>query len=76
MDFDAVLTEVSAWPPSDRVRLLNELWDRLVDEGYESQLRQEMRAELDRRLAEDDAMPDDVVSWEVVKAEALARIQP
>ncbi len=30
-------------------------------------------AELDRRLAEDDAAPNDTVSWEVIRADALAR---
>jgi len=31
-------------------------------------------AELDRRIADHEANPDDVVSWEEVKAEALNRI--
>jgi hypothetical protein len=30
-------------------------------------------AELDRRLAEDDANPDDIVGWETIRAEAQAR---
>ncbi|MBV8231894.1 MAG: addiction module protein, partial [Planctomycetaceae bacterium] len=58
-----------------RIRLMHELWDRLVDRGYEPVLTEEQKAELDRRLAEDDAAPDDVVSWEEVKAQALARIR-
>ena len=33
------------------------------------------KAELDRRLAEDDATPNDTVSWETIKAEAQARWQ-
>jgi putative addiction module component (TIGR02574 family) len=75
MEFDTVLTEVDAWPVGDRIRLMNELWDRLVDQGHETELSEEMKAELDRRLAEDDAEPDDVVSWAEVKAQALARIR-
>jgi putative addiction module component (TIGR02574 family) len=75
MDFDTVLVEVDAWPIGERIRLLNELWDRLLDQGHEPELSDEMKAELDRRLAEDDAGPDDVVPWENVKAEALARIR-
>jgi putative addiction module component (TIGR02574 family) len=35
----------------------------------------EMRDELDRRLADHEAHPDDVVAWEQVKAEALARMK-
>lgn len=30
-------------------------------------------AELDRRLAEDDANPNDIVSWETIRAETQAR---
>jgi putative addiction module component (TIGR02574 family) len=75
MDFHTVLTEVEAWPVGDRIRLINELWDRLVDQGHEPELGEEMKAELDRRLAEDDAAPDDVMPWEEVKVQALARIR-
>ncbi len=75
MDVKTVLTETESWPVEDRIRLMHELWDRLVDRGYEPELTEEQKAELDRRLAEDDAAPDDVVSWEEVKAQALARIR-
>lgn len=34
-----------------------------------------MFAELDRRIAEDDAFPQDVVAWEVIKAESMMRWQ-
>jgi putative addiction module component (TIGR02574 family) len=75
MDFHTVLTEVDAWPVEDRIRLINELWDRLVQDGHEPELSEEIKAELDRRLEEDDAAPDDVVPWEEVKIQALARMQ-
>ena len=69
MDFQAVLTKVDAWPVRDRIRLMNELRGRLVDQGHEPELSEELKAELDLRLADDDA------PWEEVKAQALARIQ-
>jgi putative addiction module component (TIGR02574 family) len=75
MDLKTVLKETDSWPVEDRIRLMHELWDRLVDRGDEPGLTEEQKAELDRRLAEDDAAPDDVVSWEEVKALALARIR-
>jgi putative addiction module component (TIGR02574 family) len=75
MDLNTVLTEVDAWPVGDRIRLVNELWDRLLDQGHEPALDEETKAELDRRLKEDDSTPDDVVPWEEVKTHALARIQ-
>lgn len=36
MDLKAVLTEVQTWPAEDRLRLIEELWDGLADEGYGS----------------------------------------
>jgi putative addiction module component (TIGR02574 family) len=76
MDLQSVLVETDSWPVEDRIQLMHELWDRLVDQGCEPELSEEQKAELDRRIAEDDAAPDDVVSWEEVKAQALARIRP
>ena len=73
MDVPSVLREVDAWPVEDRVLLIQQLWDRLVDQGYEPEIWEELRDELDRRLAADEAAPDEVVSWEEVKAEALKR---
>ena len=76
MDFHAVLTEVETWPVEDRIRLINELWDRLLDQGHEPELSEEQKAELDLRLAEDDADPDDVVSWEEAKRDRSSRTGP
>ena len=51
MDVTAVLREVERWPVEDRIRLVEEVWDRLVDQGHEPELTDEFKAELDRRLA-------------------------
>jgi putative addiction module component (TIGR02574 family) len=73
MDLLSVLREVNTWPLEDRVRLVHEVWDQLVDQGVEQDLPDELKAELDRRLAADDADPDDLVPWEEAKAAALLR---
>lgn len=73
MGMNDVLVEVDSWPVEERLQLLGELWDRLVDHGEEPGLSEAQKTELDRRLAEDDASPDDVVAWDDVLAEALAR---
>jgi putative addiction module component (TIGR02574 family) len=73
MDLRAVLTQVESWSVEDRLRLMDRIWDGLLNQGYEPGLTEEQRAEIDRRLAEDDAAPGDVVSWEEVEAEALKR---
>ena len=73
MDLQTVLAEVESWPIEDRLRLVERIWEGLGERADESGLTEAQRAEIDRRLADDDASPDDVFSWEEVKAEALRR---
>jgi putative addiction module component (TIGR02574 family) len=68
MDLKAILTEVQSWPPEDRLRLIEEVWDGLSDEGYEPELTEELKDLLDRRLAALDADPGNVLTWEEIKA--------
>jgi putative addiction module component (TIGR02574 family) len=75
MDLKTVLTEVDSWPVEDRVSLVQEVWDRLVDQGHQPELTDDMKAELDRRLAAHRANPEAAIEWEHVEAEALARLR-
>ena len=68
MDLKTVLTEVQSWPPEDRLRLIEEVWDGLSDEDFEPELTEELKDLLDRRLAALDADPGNVATWEEVKA--------
>ena len=58
----------------DRLALIEEIWGS-IESGQRLPMSDEMRDELDRRLADHEAHPDDVVAWEQVKAEALARMK-
>jgi putative addiction module component (TIGR02574 family) len=75
MDYHTILSEVESWPLDDRIRLVEDVWDRLVDLGYEPELTEEMKAELDRRGAELDRNPELGVPWEEVKARVLRRLR-
>jgi len=75
MDYQTVLNEVESWPIDDRVRLVQDVWNQLVDRGYEPGLTEEMKAELDRRIEEMDRNPNAGVPWEDVKARVLERIR-
>jgi putative addiction module component (TIGR02574 family) len=63
----------------ERIVLVHELQDSIAAEIAAAppgaSLTDAKRRELDRRLAELDANPDDVIPWEQVKAEALARFR-
>jgi putative addiction module component (TIGR02574 family) len=49
--------------------------DRLEDQAYETEFTSEMKAELDRRIAEMDRNPGASASWEYVKAPVLGRLR-
>jgi putative addiction module component (TIGR02574 family) len=59
----------------DRIRLAQEILDSVSAEAEKLPLTEAQRSELERRLADHEANPHDVVPWEQVKAEALARIK-
>ncbi len=75
MDYQSVLNEVETWPIDDRIRLVQNVWDRLVDQGYEPELTEEMKAGLGRRVEEMDRNPGSGVPWEDVKARVLGRLR-
>jgi putative addiction module component (TIGR02574 family) len=75
MDYQSVLNEVETWPIDDRIRLVEDVWERLVDHGYEPELTEEMKAELDRRIEEMDRNPDAGIPWEDARARVLGRFQ-
>jgi len=56
-----------------RIALAQEILDSVVAEQPTPTLSEAKRMELQRRMADHAANPDDVVPWEQVEAEALAR---
>lgn len=58
----------------DRLALVEEIWASVVADATVFPLTPEQREELDRRVADDDAFPDDVVPWSEVKASMRARL--
>jgi putative addiction module component (TIGR02574 family) len=59
----------------DRLALVMAIWDSIAAEPHPPLLTEAQRQELQRRLEDHEANPDDVVPWEQVKAEALARFR-
>jgi putative addiction module component (TIGR02574 family) len=71
VDPTTVLQEVQAWPVQDQLDFVFQLWDQLVEGGWQPELTDDLRAELDRRLAAHESDPDNVLTWEQV----LARVR-
>lgn len=57
----------------DRLKLVQEIWDSLAADAEKTSLPSAQEEELARRLADDDAHPEEGIPWEVVKAEARTR---
>ena len=59
----------------ERMALVEDIWDSIALESAALPLTDAQRTELDRRIAEHDANPDDVVPWEDVKASIGRRLR-
>ena len=59
----------------ERLALVQDIWDSIATENPPPKLSDARRRELERRVAEDDASPDDVTPWGEVQAETLARLR-
>ena len=66
MDLTNILREVDSWPIDERIQLVEAVWDRIVDGGEHYELTPPQKADLDRRLAELKAAPEDVLSWDEI----------
>lgn len=59
----------------ERLALVEDLWDSIAGESAATSPTDAQRAELDRRLADDEANPNDVVPWEDVKTSIATRLK-
>jgi putative addiction module component (TIGR02574 family) len=67
--------QVQELPLDEQLELVEALWDSIVERDAVPPLTEAQAAELDRRLADDEANPNEVVSWDEVKADALKIIR-
>lgn len=59
----------------DRLALVEEIWASVCADAQQFPLSQSQRAELDRRVADDDEFPDDIAPWDDIKASVRARLE-
>jgi putative addiction module component (TIGR02574 family) len=75
MDLKSVLSEVGAWPIEERLRLVEEVWDGLCEQGLSTDADDEVKHLLDRRLESLEQNPDAVIPWETVEDRAVKRFR-
>jgi putative addiction module component (TIGR02574 family) len=65
-DYDSLLVEAAQLPVTERVRLIEALWDTIPDEAAPP-VSEEWLAEIERRSREFDAGRVQTVPWEQVR---------
>ncbi len=61
-------------PVEERLALVEAIWDSIAADSAAVPLTGPQRAELQKRLEEDDAQPGDVTHWEQANASTLSRL--
>lgn len=59
----------------ERLDLVEQIWDSIAADNATVPLTDPQRVELDRRIADHESDPDDVVSWENVKTSVSERLK-
>jgi len=62
-------------PVAERLRLVELLWDSIAAVPEALRISNELKAELDRRLADSEADPEAGSSWEEVRSRILERLE-
>jgi putative addiction module component (TIGR02574 family) len=64
---DFLVAEALKLPVAQRVEMLHRLWESLPEDSGDIFVSDELIQELNRRIAYEDAHPDEGFSWEEVK---------
>ena len=72
-DFSSVLSAAQQLPESDRLRLIDALWESVPPDA-DAPFSKERAHEIERRVAELDTGTVNSVPWSQIRDEALARI--
>ncbi len=73
MDLPTTLSQITALSLEERLWLVQAIWDSIPPEQIPVDLSEDQKRMLDRRRAELDANPDNVLTWEQIKAHVLRK---
>jgi putative addiction module component (TIGR02574 family) len=73
MDITTTLNQIVVLDIQDRIRLVQGILDSIAAEQVDSDLTESQKRELDRRIDDYEANPDEVMTWAEVKASIKAR---
>lgn len=61
-------------PSTEKIRLVQQLWDEIAEEASHLPLTEPQRRLLDERIDDREANPDDVEPWEEARADILRKL--
>lgn len=68
MDITTTLNQITSLSIVDRIQLVQAIWDSIAAEQTYLDLTDAEKQELDHRITAYDTNPDDVMTWEEIKA--------
>ncbi len=68
MNITNTLNEIVALSIEERINLVQDIWDSIAADQACADLTDGQKQELERRTADYEANPDNVMTWEAVKA--------
>ena len=73
MDMTTTLEQILTLDVSERIRLVQAILESIAAEQVDSDLTESQKQELDRRIDDYEANPDNVLTWEEIKASIKAQ---
>jgi putative addiction module component (TIGR02574 family) len=73
MNLDEHLADIVRLPIDLRIELVKAILDSITADMEPPELTEAQKQELDRRLAYDEANPDDGITWEQIQADLRAK---
>jgi putative addiction module component (TIGR02574 family) len=71
---DPILKSFRKLPSTEKIRLVQELWDEIAEEASHLPLTEAQRRLLDERIDEPEARPDGVQPWDEVRDDILRKL--
>jgi len=68
MDFTATLNEIKTLSIEERIHLVQAIWDSIAAEQAYPDITEAQKQELDRRINDYEVNPDNVMTWDEIKA--------
>ncbi|WP_204102854.1 MULTISPECIES: addiction module protein [Spirulina sp. CCY15215] len=67
MNITATLNEIASLSIEERIDLVQAIWDGIAAEQIYLDLTETQKQELDRRIEDSEANPENVMTWEEIK---------